>query len=139
MAKRKPMILAAEKLKGLRDLKDWMGEQIKEVDADIEVADKELIRRMQENETTSFTHNGTVFSIAKKVRASTIEGMKTELLTALRQNGAGNLIQETVNSNTLSSYIRKLKAENNDQVPEWIHPYVCVVEKMEVSVRAQRA
>lgn len=130
-----PMLKAAELLKQLRDQKDDLEERLKNVNAKIEEADTALSDMMAESETQNFTHAGTMFCLTTKVRANARAGRKAELFAALRQNGAGDMIQETVNANTLSSFVKEQMAENDDQVPGWLDPYVSVFEKTTVGVR----
>ena len=130
-----PMLKAAELLKQLRDQKDDLEERLKEVNARIEEADTALSDMMAESETQNFTHAGTMFCLTTKVRANAKAGLRNELFTALRENGAGDMIVETVNANTLSSYVKEQMAENEDEVPEWLKPYVSVFEKTTVSLR----
>ena len=130
-----PMLKAAELLKQLRDQKDDLEERLKEVNARIEEADTALSDMMAESETQNFTHAGTMFCLTTKVRANARAGMRSELFEALRANGAGELVVETVNANTLSSFVKEQMAENNDQLPAWLEPVVSVFEKTTVGVR----
>jgi len=129
------MIEAAEKLKQLRDTKADLEDRLEKVNADIKEADRELSDMMAEAETPNFTHSGFMYVLTTKTRASAKAGMKNELFAALRANDAGDMIQETVNANTLSSFVKEQMGENNDEVPEWIKPYVTVYQQTGVSVR----
>ena len=130
-----PMLKAAELLKQLRDQKDDLEERLKNVNAKIEEADMALSDMMAESETQNFTHCGTMFCLTTKVRANAKAGLRNELFAALRANGAGDMVVETVNANTLSSFVKEQMAENNDQLPAWLEPVVTVFEKTTVGVR----
>lgn len=130
-----PMLQAAELLKQLRDQKDDLEERLKKVNASIDEAEKDLSDMMAEAETPNFTHSGFMYILTTKTRASARAGMKAELFAALRENGAGDMIQETVNANTLSSYVKEQMSENGDKVPDWLDPYVSVFQPTGVSVR----
>ena len=129
------MIEAADKLKALRDRKEELENELKSINADIEDADWFLSELMAQSETQNFTHAGTMFCLTTKVRANARAGMRSELFEALRANGAGDMIVETVNANTLSSYVKEQMAENDDQLPAWLEPVVSVFEKTTVGVR----
>lgn len=53
----------------------------------------------------------------------------------LRENGLGDLIHETVNANTLSSAMKNLAEENDDQLPDEFIPVINIYEKMDISKR----
>ena len=58
-----------------------------------------------------------------------------QLHEALRQNGYGSLIHETVNANSLSAFVKEQIAENGDELPDWLKGLVNVFEKTTVTVR----
>jgi hypothetical protein len=60
---------------------------------------------------------------------------KEELFEALRVEGHGGLIYETVNANSLSAFVREQISENDDVLPEWLNSLVNVFEKNTVGVR----
>jgi hypothetical protein len=60
---------------------------------------------------------------------------KDELFEALRAEGYGGLIYETVNANSLSAFVREQISENDDVLPDWLNGLVDVFEKTTVGVR----
>ncbi len=130
-----PIFDAADMLKQLRDIKEDLEDRLKKVNANIEKVDQELSDLMAQSETQNFTRAGTMFCLTTKVRANAKAGLRNELFAALRKNGAGDMIVEMVNANTLSSYVKEQMAENEDEVPDWLEPYVSVFEKTTVSLR----
>ena len=60
------------------------------------------------------------------------------LLKALRAEGYGDMITETVNANSLSSFVKEQIAENGDELPGWLRGLVNVFEKTTVGVRKAR-
>ena len=97
------MFELADTLKNLRDLKQDLEQQVKDVNAKIDETDYRLSELMAESETQNFTRSGTMFCLTTKTRASAVAGSKEELYAALRQQGFGELVYETVNANSLSS------------------------------------
>ena len=59
----------------------------------------------------------------------------SEELEALRAEGYGGLIYETVNANSLSAFVKEQMAENDDTLPDWLNGLVNVFEKTTVGVR----
>lgn len=125
----------ADKLKALRDRKDELEAELKQVNMDIDNADWHLSNLMAETETQNFTRAGTMFCLTTKTRASARAGQKNELFAALRGEGYGDMITETVNANSLSSFVKEQIAENGDALPDWLDGLVSVFEKTTVGVR----
>ena len=129
------MFVLAGELKQLRDLKSDLEEQLKDVTARIEETDYRLAELMAETETQNFTRAGTMFYLTTKTRASAAAGVKDELFQALKDNGYGDLIYETVNANSLSSFVKEQIEGNGDKLPGWLDGLVSVFDKTTVSVR----
>ena len=125
----------ADKLKALRERKDELEAELKQVNMDIDNADWHLSNLMAETETQNFTRAGTMFCLTTKTRASAKAGQKDELFAALRGEGFGDMITETVNANSLSSFVKEQIAENGDVLPDWLSGLVSVFEKTTVGVR----
>lgn len=125
----------ADKLKALRERKEELEAELKQVNMDIDNADWHLSNLMAETETQNFTRAGTMFCLTTKTRASAKAGQKDELFAALRGEGFGDMITETVNANSLSSFVKEQIAENGDVLPDWLSGLVSVFEKTTVGVR----
>ena len=125
----------ANKLKALRDRKEELEAELKQVNMDIDNADWHLSNLMAETETQNFTRAGTMFCLTTKTRASARAGQKDELFAALRGEGYGDMITETINANSLSSFVKEQIAENGDALPDWLDGLVSVFEKTTVGVR----
>ena len=125
----------ADKLRSLREEKDDMERIVKDITADIEDTERRLAEGMINSETQNFTRAGRMFCLTTKVRASALAGAKQELFEALKQNGFGDLVCETVNANTLSSFVKEQLAGNEDHLPAWLDGLVKVFEQTGVSVR----
>ena len=129
------MFELADDLKCLRDLKTDLEQQVKDVTAQIDQTDYRLSELMAETETQNFTRAGTMFCLTIKTRASATAGVKDELFQALKENGYGDLVYETVNANSLSSFVKEQIEGNGDTLPGWLEGLVNVFDKTTVSVR----
>lgn len=125
----------ADRLRALREQKKQKDLEMKDLSATIEAVDAELSALMAETETQNFTRNGTMFCLTTTTRASAIAGRKEDLFTALRTEGYGDLVYETVNANSLSAFVKEQIAENADTLPDWLSGLVSVFEKVTVGVR----
>jgi len=129
------MFELADELKRLRDLKADLEEQVKDVTAQIDETDYRLSVLMAETETQNFTRAGTMFCLTTKTRASAMADCKDALYAALKAHGYGDLVYETVNANSLSSFVKERIEENGDALPAWLVGLVNVFDKTTVGVR----
>lgn len=125
----------AEQLKQLREEKKNAEQRVKDINANIDKTEYALVQLMAETETQNFTRAGTMFSLTTKTRASAMVGHKEELYAALKENGYGDMVYETVNANSLSAFVKEQIAENQDTIPAWLNGLVNVYEQTSVSVR----
>ena len=125
----------ADELRELKESKKRLEDELKAVGLEIDRVDADLVQRMADAETQSFTRNGTMFCLTSTIRASAAAGRKDELFEALREAGYGDLVYETVNANSLSAFVKEQTAENDDSLPQWLDGLVTVFEKTTVGVR----
>ena len=125
----------ADRLKAAKERRKELDAQVKEVNAEIEQLDLALSDAMAEQEVERFSRNGSTFYLNTRLFASPAAGRKDELMQTLRDNGYGSLVVETVNANTLASFVKEQKAANGDEIPEWLAGVVSAYEKVTVGVR----
>ena len=125
----------ADRLQELRDEKDALDTRTKEVNAELEKIETQLVDAMVTAELDSFKRNGHSYSLKNDTFASAKADRKEELFAALRNNDAGDLVQEQVNANSLRAFVKELKANNDDEIPKWIADYINVYEKTKIAVR----
>ena len=129
------MFELADRLRELREEKAAAELRLKELSAEIDEVDYRLSELMAETETQNFTRQGLMFCLTTETRATAMAGRKEELLSALRAEGYGDLVYETVNANSLSAFVKEQIAENGDTIPDWLNGLVNVFEKTTVGVR----
>jgi hypothetical protein len=125
----------ADRLKAAKELKKDLDAQVKAVNAEIEQIDRDLSDAMTEQELDKFTRNGSTFYLNSRLFASPASGRKDELLAALKENGYGSLVTETVNANTLANFCKEQLAANEDALPAWLSDVISTFEKVTVGVR----
>lgn len=128
----------ADMLKELRERKSELADLTKENNAQIEETEYKLSQLMASTETQSFQRAGTLFYLTTKTYASADKEHKDELFTALRNEGFGSLITETVNANSLSAFVKEQMSENDDVLPEWLEGKVNVFDKVTVGLRKSK-
>jgi hypothetical protein len=57
------------------------------------------------------------------------------MVVALKENGYGSLVTETVNANTLASFIKEQRETTGEDVPAWLGDTVHTHEKVSVGIR----
>jgi predicted nuclease with TOPRIM domain len=129
------MFELADRLRELREAKDTTEQELKRLNAEIDEVDYQLSELMAESEMQNFTRAGLMFVLTTKTRASAVAGAKGELFSALRAEGYGDLVYETVNANSLSAFVKEQITENGDALPDWLNGLVNVFEKSTVGVR----
>ena len=129
------MFMLADKLKELKERKNELAEETKENNEEIEKVEYKLSQLMAESETQSFQRAGTLVYLCTKVYASAEKDKKDELYQALKDEGYGSLITETINANSLSAFVKEQMADNDDVLPDWLDGKVNVFDKVTVALR----
>jgi hypothetical protein len=106
--------------------KDAIERQLAEAKAEYDGAESELIELMEANgatKTAEYEGLGHVTLLKPKLYASVVSDKASLLLSFLRENGRAEIIKETVNPATLSSYVGE-RISKGEQVPEFITYYL---------------
>ena len=125
----------ADELKALKDEKKKKDDELKELTAKIEELDENLSNAMIDSELDKFTHSGSTFYLKSRLFASAVAGKKEDMINALKNNGAGELVVEQVNANTLSSFIKEEQERTGKEVPDYLADIVQVFTKTSVGIR----
>lgn len=125
----------ADRLKTLHEQKKNLEEQTKTLGAEIEELDELLSDAMTDAELDRFSRNGSTFYLKSRLFASPASGRKDEMMRALKENGYGSLVVETVNANTLASFIKEQREATGEDVPVWLGDTVRTYEKVSVGIR----
>ena len=135
MAEKSKIFMLAEQLKAAKDKKKELEDETKRMTAEIEKLDKQLSDEMAKEECPHFSHNGSTFYLTSKLYASPKAGGKEAMFAALRAKGFGDMIKESVNANSLASFVKEQRELNNETIPEWIEEVVSTFEKITVGIR----
>ena len=125
----------ADRLKSLKKQKKDLKDSVKALGSEIEELDRQLSDAMTEAELDRFSRNGSTFYLHSRLYASPSAGRKDAMMQALKQNGYGSLVVESVNSNTLSSFVREQMEANEGNIPSWLGDTVSTYEKISVGIR----
>lgn len=125
----------ADRLKALQERKKDLESQTKALNAEISDLDAALGDAMAENELDRFSRGGSTFYLKSRLYASPVAGRKDEMLQALKANGYGEIVTETVNANTLASFIKEQREQTGECLPDWLRDTVSTYEKVSVGIR----
>lgn len=132
------MIELAGRLRQLDVKKKELEAQLDEVKQELDWTDRTLREQMVLDEVSKFTHDKVTFSLNTRTFASPREGMKEELIDWLKQNGCGDMVKETVNAGTLSSWAKELREANDGEIPEDLQELLNVYDRTTVGMRSGR-
>ena len=130
-----PIFELAEQLLVLRNEKENIEGRLAKVKATLEEIGDKLADAMLNKETQNFTRAGKMFYLKTNTHASAKGGAKQELFDALKKNGYGDLVCETVHANSLTAFVKEMRGKSGDELPGWLDGLVNVYEKTEVGVR----
>ena len=125
----------ADRLKSLQAEKKELEAQVKALGTEIAAIDLQLSDAMTEAELDRFSRNGNTFYLKSRLFASPVAGRKDEMMQALKENGYGSLVTETVNANTLASFIKEQRELTDEEIPSWLDGTVSTFEKVSVGIR----
>ncbi|MBS3970524.1 MAG: hypothetical protein KGZ94_10490 [Clostridia bacterium] len=124
----------ADRLKQLKNRKKTLEGELKSNNAEMEAVGDELSQAMLDEEMANFVRGGQMFYLTTKLYANADKERKQELFQWLKKNDYGDMVQETVNANTLAAFVRELLNEN-DRLPDDLQQLVSVHEKTLVAMR----
>ena len=131
------LTVLSEQFVAAKERKEALEAELKAVKAEIERLDREFSDEMILMEYDSFSRKGKTFFLKSRLFASPKAGCKAGLFSALRKRGYGDMITESVNANTLSSFVKEKREENDGEIPEWLTEVVNSYEKTTVGTRTK--
>lgn len=124
-----------EKIKQLIEIKKQLDEldaQTKKLKAEFDALEPEVITYLEQEGLDRVTLDGRTVSIRRQLWAS-VNKENPFALDILRDNGLGDFIEEKVNSQRISSYVREFE-KNGQEIPEWCSEALNISEKFNVSI-----
>lgn len=125
----------ADAYQAARDRKDRAEAELKAAKKQESDLRQMLIEAMLEDETDSIGRNGRKYTVVSKTKYSKKAGADAELFTLLRENGMGDLVQETVNAATLSAAMNQMCEGDPDNLGEEWQECLNVYTYTDISVR----
>lgn len=124
-----------EKVKRIIEIKKQLDEldaQTKKLKAEFDALEPEVITYLEQEGLDRVTLDGRTVSIRRQLWAS-VNKENPFALDILRDNGLEDFIEEKVNSQRISSYVREFE-KNGQEIPEWCKEALNLTEKFNVSI-----
>ncbi len=125
----------ADQLRELSEAKAALQAELKELNANIERTNDLLVAEMVTEELQNFNRNDRIFYLQTDLYVTPTEERKEVFFEALRQQGFGDLIKETVNAQTLKAFTKEQVRENDNELPDWLVGLVNTFSKDKVVMR----
>ena len=116
-----------------RSAKEHAEAALKEVNAAVDLLESQLIEQMINGELTNFKRNGVQFSLVNKSHISAEPERKDDLWAEMKRQGYEHLF--SINANTLSGEVKRLKEENGGNIPTWLEGLVKQYEKATIRIK----
>ena len=110
----------ADRLKALRDRKEALEAELRQVNVDIDNADWHLSNLMAESETQNFTRAGTMFCLTTKTRANAAPGRKEMCIRDSAKTMAIGITAEQWQQAAAGTYTGTMKKCIRDRI--WTMP-----------------
>lgn len=124
-----------DRFKALLDRKEELADETKRNNAEVIECRDKLAAAMVEAEIDQVGRHGINWKLKPTTKFSKKAGMDDALFELLREHGLGDLIEPTVNAQTLQGAMSELAKENDDELPEEFAEVISVYEYMDVSHR----
>jgi len=127
----------AKDLRALREEKERSTAELKKLNEDIKEKNEQLVKRMVDTELQKFSLDGTLFYLSTNTYITPIADKKEVFYAVLKDEGYGDLIQPSIPAPTLKAFVGELFTDNDDELPEWLVPYVSMYQEDEVKLRKE--
>ena len=111
-----------------------LDEQLKALKAKLKTLEDAALEYLAEEGITSVKMNGSTVYMSTSTYAS-LSDDKDAAMVALKEHGIGDLVKESVNSNSLASWVREQR-ETEEGIPEALEPHVTISEVTRLRMRS---
>ena len=129
------MFKLAERLKELREKEAQLKSELSEIKNQLNDTTNRLSEQMINQEIQNFSRNGLQFYLSTRTHVNDVAARREELFNKLKEQGYGDIVKETVHPQTLKAFVRELKEENDDELPDWLDGLVRIYEEDEVRMK----
>jgi len=117
-------------------------QHVKELDEELKVAKAAreetmtaLAEQMADMELQSLNKSGKTLYLSETVSVTVPADRKESLMSALIEQGYGDMIRPNVSSQTLTALVKELSGDEDVTVPEWLEGIVTLYKAPKVGIR----
>ena len=129
------VLTTARELRTLKDEKKDLEERLKAVNNSIDSKEFELVTQMTNEELDKFSLDGTTFYLQDAPYVKAVPESKKKLFSWLKRNGYKELVQETINANTLRATVKNMLDEGDGNLPKGLVGVVEITPHMKIGMR----
>ena len=120
-------------------------QHVKELDEELKVAKaareetmQALAEQMADMELQSLNKSGKTLYLSETVSVTVPADRKESLMSALIEQGYGDMIRPNVSSQTLTALVKELSGDEDVTVPEWLEGLVTLYRAPKVGIRKSK-
>jgi len=121
--------LVTDKRADKKNLED----ELKKLNADLDEYESRLVQAMADEELDSFKLEGRIYILTSRLYASPKAGQKDEVIKWFKSSDMLDIVQETINAQTLSATVKAMQEEM--PLPEDLTALLNIYEKPGISIR----
>jgi len=121
-----------KKLISIKKRLDELDAETKKLKAEYDALEPEVIAYLEQEGLDRVTMDGRTVYVRRQLWAS-VNKENPFALDILRENGLGDFIEEKVNSQRISAYIREFE-KTGQVIPDWCKEALNITEKFNVSI-----
>ena len=123
------------KLLNLKQEKKNHEDFIKTLNTQIEELSDSMIKEMDESGMEKFSAFNTTFYVKVTLHASLPAENREKFIRRLRSRKLGHIVKPTINTQTLTAFIKEQITAGGGQAPDWITELVNAYSKPEIATR----
>ena len=123
------------KLLDLKQQKKNYEETAKALSAQIEELSDSMVKEMDESGMEKFSAFSTTFYVKVTLHASLPAENREKLIRRLRSRKLGHIVKPTINTQTLTAFVKEQITAGGGQAPDWITELVNAYSKPEIATR----
>lgn len=127
------MLEKVKRIVAIKNQLDELDAQMKALKAEYDKLEPEVIEYMTSEGIQNLAVDGRTVYVKRQIWAS-VNKENPFALDILRDNGLGDFIEEKVNSQRISAYVREFE-KAGDEIPAWCHEALNITEKYSVGMQ----
>jgi len=129
------LLAMGRRLLDLKQQKKDFEETAKGLGEQIDALSDRMVAEMDESGMEKFSAFGSTFYVKVTLHASLPAENREKFIKRLRARKLGYIVKPTINSQTLTAFVKEQIADSGGQAPAWITELVSTYSKPEIATR----